>query len=184
MAQISFNAKKEDETAGGGTRFPKKVRGFYNLKISAVTDGMRTSDQAKNPGVPMTQFKINIIGGGEQAGALLFHSVTWIDRGTGEKPTPGHGMAVHFLHACGMPFDGHFAFDENDFMGMEFPALLEVENYEKEKDGKTYLNEKYVIRAIYTGEHPQPKELPPPPAAKTAKTARHPGLAAAQAHND
>jgi hypothetical protein len=161
MARISFDADKDAESVGGGgNKFPAAPRGVYWLQVTDVSDGLKTSHEAKNPGVSKTQFVLEIADG-EYVGTKVWHTVTWIPRGKGEKATPGHGMAVHWLHACKMKFDGQFDFDEQDFLEeghCMVRALLEVEQYQS-KDGK-YTNEKNVIAQVYTENHPEPAELP------------------------
>lgn len=170
MTRIKFNADKEAETTGGGGgKFTPKQRGIYWLQIMEASDGDVTSDKAKNPGVPITKFRLEVADDDErgQLGAHVYHSVTWIPRGTGEKAAKGHGMAVHWLHATKMPYEGAFDFDEQDFLQeghAMIRALLEVETYDKlGTDGKTYTNEKFDVREIYTDTNPEPAELPQPP---------------------
>lgn len=188
MARIAFTADKESEStgAGGGGKFPPKVRGFYRLQVCEASDGQVTKPTAKNPNVPITNFRLEVADDDERGaiGAHVYHNVTWIPRGTEEKARAGHGMAVHWLHACRMPFDGAFNFDEQDFLKPEHAvvhALLEVEEYEKAgtQPGQVFVNEKFVIREVYTDAHPQPAELPPAPKKKEARPARaHAGAGA------
>lgn len=169
MAKIKFKADKADETTGGGGgNFEPAPRGIYTLQVADYTQGETTSANAKNPGVPKTRLTCEIADEGPEFGKKVWHTVTWISRGTGDKATPGHGIAIHFLHAVGMTFDGQFEFDESDFQGRKFRALLEVEEYETVKDGKTYTNQKNVVREVYTDAHPEPSELPAPPTKKKA----------------
>lgn len=186
MARIAFTADKEAEStgAGGGGKFPPKIRGFYKLQICEASDGQKTKPTAKNPNVPITNFRLEVATDDERGalGAHVYHNVTWIDRGTEEKARAGHGMAVHWLHACKMPFDGAFNFDEQDFLKPEHAivhALLEVEPYEKAgtQPGQVFINEKFVIREVYTDAHPQPDELPPAPKPKAARAAGAPAMA-------
>lgn len=169
MARIKFKADGTSESAGaGGGGFAKKVRGIYTLQICEVSDGEKTSAQAKNPGVDMTKFRMEIADDDErgQLGAHVYHNVAWIPRGDEEKARGGHGIAVHFLHAVKMDYDGEFDFDEQDFLQPSYAmlrALLEVEDYQKQgAGGRTFTNEKYVIRELYTDAHPEPDELPAP----------------------
>lgn len=179
-----MKANKNEESVGGGGGFSKE-RGIYTLWIMEASDGKKTSDQAKNPDVSMTNFRLEVADddGRGAMGAYVYHSVTWLAPGV-----KGHGMAVHWLHATQMPYDGEFDFDEQDFL--EGPhkilrALLEVEPYESKKldaEGHPYRNEKFVIREIYTDTNPEPAELPPPPRARAAKA--KPAAAAAHAASD
>lgn len=181
MAKIAYAADKAQESTegGGGSKYPPKVRGFYWLQIMEASDGKVTSDQAKNPGVPMTNFRMEVADEGDQQGAYVYHSVTWLPPMKDGKPNPGHGMAVHFLHATKMPYDGKFTFDEQDFLDEKhsmIEALLEVEPY---TNSKGYENESYKIREIYTDDHPRPDKLPEPPKARTARPPAKSGAAAA-----
>lgn len=183
MARIAFTADKTAEStgAGGGGKFPPKIRGFYKLQIVETSDGQRTKATAKNPNVPITNFKLEVATDDERGalGAHVYHNVTWIERGTEEKAKAGHGMAVHWLHACKMPYEGRFDFDEQDFLKPEHAivhALLEVEDYEKAgtQPGQVFINQKFVIREVYTDTHPQPDELPPAPKPKAPRAAAAP----------
>lgn len=170
MAQIDYEADKTAETTGGGggVKFPAAPRGIYTLQISDFSDGLKTKPTAKNPNVPLTKFVCEVAEG-PYLGSKVWHNVTWIPRGKDEKAPAGHGIAVHFLHAVGMQYDGKFSFQESDFQGRTFRALLEVEEYESsslKRDGTPYINEKNVIREIYTEAHPEPAELPPAPTKK------------------
>ncbi|OIO04674.1 MAG: hypothetical protein AUJ52_14925 [Elusimicrobia bacterium CG1_02_63_36] len=99
---------------------------------------------------------------GDHFGKRVWHNVVWIPRGSGEKANPGHGMAVHFLRAVGLPFDGKFRLAESDLKGRSFRVLLGVTTYDKVVDGRTYTNEKNFIEELYTESHPEPDELPAP----------------------
>lgn len=174
MGRIQFKGRSEDATVGGGSggNFEPAPRGFYMLQIADHSENQRTTG-GKYPGTPITKFVVEIADEGEHCGKKVWHNVTWIPRGSGEKPQGGHGMAVHFLHAVGMQAQGdEFDFEEADFQSRKFTALLEIEPYEKIVNGRTYTNYKNVIREIYSENHPQPDELPPPPAPKKAAPAK------------
>lgn len=179
MAIIRFSGKAADATAGGGggQKFHAAPRGIYTLAIADHSEGELTKagPGAKYPGTPITKLTCEIAEG-EYLGCKVWHNVTWIPRGDGEKPNPGHGIAVHFLHALGFEKDlDNFEFQESDLQGQTFRALLEVETYEKKgTDGRTYTNEKNVIREIYSDNHREPAELPAPPAKKPANLGGHP----------
>lgn len=164
MAEIDFDADKEAEStpgAGGGGNFSPAPRGIYTLQVADHSDGQRTQG-GKNPGTPITKMTCEIADDGEHFGKRVWHNVTWIPRGTGEKANAGHGMAVHFLHAVGLPFDGKFKFAESDLQGRTFRALLGITTYDKVVNGQTYTNEKNFIEEVYTEAHPEPDELPAP----------------------
>ena len=170
MGRIQFTGKAEDATVGGGGggNFEPAPRGFYTLQIADYSQNQRTVG-GKYPGTPITKFVCEIADEGEHFGKKVWHNVTWIPRGKGEKPQGGHGMAVHFLHAVGMAANGdEFDFDEAEFQGKTFRVLLEVEPYDKVVNGRTFTNHKNAVREIYSENHPEPAELPPPKP-KTAK---------------
>lgn len=166
MAKIHFKADKTAESAGGGQRFSAAPRGIYTLQIAEHSDGEVTTG-GKYVGTPITKFVLEIADEGPHFGKKVWHNVTWIPRGSGEKANGGHGIAVHFLHAVEMDFDGEFDFDESDFQGRMFRALLGVETYTK----GDYVNEKNVIEEIYSEGHPEPKELPAARPAAASKPA-------------
>ncbi len=165
MAEIDFDADAEAESVsgGGGGNFSPAPRGIYTLQVADHSDGERTQG-GKNPGTPITKITCEIADEGEHFGKKVWHNVVWIPRGNGEKANAGHGMAVHFLHAVGLPFDGKFKLSESDFQGRTFRALLGITTYDKVFNGRTYTNEKNFIEELYTKKHPEPAndELPAP----------------------
>jgi len=158
MARINYMGDAQAEKTQQG-QFNPAPRGIYTLQIADHSDGEVTRG-GKNPGTPITKLECEIADDGEHFGKRVWHNVTWIPRGTGEKANPGHGMAVHFLHAVGLQYDGEFSFEESDFQGRRFRALLGVTTYDKVVNGRTYTNEKNFIEEVYTEQHPEPNELP------------------------
>lgn len=170
MAEIDFDADAQAESApgtGGGGNFSPAPRGIYTLQVADHSDGEKTQG-GKNPGTPITKMTCEIADDGEHFGKRVWHNVTWIPRGTGEKANAGHGMAVHFLHAVGLPFDGKFKLNESELQGRTFRALLGITTYDKVVNGRTYTNEKNFIEEVYTESHPEPDELPTPRAQRKA----------------
>lgn len=163
MATIRYKADKGAESApGNGGDFSPAPRGIYTLELMNHSDGEVTQG-GKYPGTPITKLVCEIADeDSDYLGRKVWHNVTWIPRGTGEKANPGHGIAVHFLHAVGLPFDGEFDLEESDLQGRRFRALLGVTTYQKVVGGRAYTNEKNFIEAIYTEAHPEPDELPTP----------------------
>lgn len=163
MARINYRGDAEAETTqqGGNDYFKPAPRGIYTLQIADYSEGEVTQG-GKNPRTPITKLICEIADEGEHFGKRVWHNVVWIPRGTGAKPNPGHGIAVHFLHAVGLQYDGEFFFEESDLQGRRFRALLGVTTYEKVVNGQTYTNEKNFIEEIYTEQHPEPNELPAP----------------------
>ena len=175
MAEIDFDADAEAESSpgAGGKDFTPAPRGIYTLQVADHSDGERTRG-GKNPGTPITKMTCEIADEGADFGKKVWHNVTWIPRGSGEKANPGHGMAVHFLHAVGLPFDGRFKLAESDLQGRTFRALLGITTYDKVVGGRTYTNETNYIEQIYTEAHPEPAndELPPPRRPRQAGAAK------------
>jgi hypothetical protein len=157
MARINYKGDAQAENASG--QFAPAPRGIYTLQIADYSDGEVTQG-GKNPGTPITKLQCEIVDEGEHFGKLVWHNVVWIPRGSGEKANPGHGIAVHFLHAVGLQYDGEFSFEESELQGRRFRALLGVTTYNKVVNGQTYTNEKNFVEEIYTEEHPEPDELP------------------------
>jgi hypothetical protein len=168
------DAAEETKTTGNGD-FDPAPRGIYTLQVADYSQDRRTTG-GKNPGTPYTSFTCEIADQGPFFGKRVWHTVVWIQKGEAGKPRPGHGLCVRFLHAVGMAYDGALNFDEADFQGRTFRALLEVEPYVRVVNGKSYTNHKNVVRELYTENHPEPAELPPPQVPKAAK----PGTEAAK----
>jgi len=178
MARINYkgDAGAEITGQGGGAQFSPAPRGIYTLQIADHSDGLVTQG-GKNPGTPLTKLTCEVADEGEHFGKRVWHNVVWVPRGNGEKANPGHGMAVHFLHAVGLQYDGEFSFEESDLQGRTFRALLGITTYDKVVNGRTYSNEKNFIEEIYTDKHPEPandalpaprKNAPPPVKEKPA----------------
>ena len=163
MARINYrgDAGAESPRQGGQAKFQPAPRGIYTLQVADHSDG-EVTQSGKNLGTPRTKLVCEIADKGAHFGKRVWHNVVWIPRGNGEKPNPGHGMAVHFLHAVGMQYDGDFSFEESDLQGRQFRALLGVTTYDKVVNGKTYTNEKNVVEEVYTERHPEPASTPPP----------------------
>lgn len=156
---FDLSGEQESTGGGGGGDFAAAPRGIYTLQVSDYAPG-KTGPSAKNAGAHLTKLTLEIADEGDCFGKKVWHNLTWIPKGK-----PGHGILVHFLHALGLPFDGrvNIAATEREMQGKTLRALLEVDTYDKVKDGRTYTNEKNVIREVYTEAHPEPDELPPPP---------------------
>lgn len=153
MARINYKADKQAESS---ENYKPAPRGVYTLQIVDYSDGEVTKS-GKYPGTPMTKLVCEIAEHGEHFGKRIWHNVVWVPRGSGAKANPGHGIAVHFLHAVGMNYDGEFEFDESELQGRTFRALVGIKKYEKNIDGKKVIYERNYIEQIYSEGHPEPK---------------------------
>ncbi|MEM3356875.1 MAG: hypothetical protein QW166_03505 [Candidatus Bathyarchaeia archaeon] len=156
MARINYKA---DSKAEASEQYNPAPEGIYTLQIVEHSDGEVTKG-GKYPGTPMTKLICEIADKGEHFGKRIWHNVVWVPRGNGKKANSGHGIAVHFLHAIGLPYDGEFEFDESELQGRTFRALVGIKTYEKLIDGKKVVCEKNYIKQVYTENHPEPKTLP------------------------
>ena len=185
MVRINYrsDANAENTGQGGNAQFSPAPRGVYTLQIADFSDGEVTQG-GKNPGTPITKLTCEIADEGEHFGKRVWHNVVWVPRGNGEKANPGHGMAVHFLHAVGLQYDGEFSFEESDLQGRTFRALLGVAAYDKVVNGRTYSNEKNFVEELFTDQHPEPAsdELPPPRRPRSAGAAKSAAKPNAEAH--
>lgn len=153
MARINYKA---DANAEQNEQYKPAPRGIYTLQISDYSDGEVTKT-GKHPGTPMTKLICEICDEGEHFGKKVWHNVVWVPPGRA-----GHGLAVHFLHAVGLPYDGEFEFDESELQGRRFRALVGVKTYDKINEGQKITCEKNYIEEVYTEKHTEPKTLPIP----------------------
>ena len=80
------------------------------------------------------------IHGGPYAGKKVWHQVAFIP-----KDRPGGGIAKHWLHAIGEPYEGMVDIDLNRWAGKLIKAAIITEEYSG-KNGKTKKN---VIKTVY-----------------------------------
>lgn len=174
---VAFKGDAADETTegSGGGGFTAAPRGVYWLQIVDAKK-TKTSPQAKNPGVPLLKFILEVADDDSRdaLGKKVWHSVALIARGNDEKAAKGHGMAVHWFKACKLPLDGK-PFDIDVFVReghCMVHAFLEEDSYEKVVNGKTFTNPCNKIREVYTDTHPAPQseaDWPPLPKPKPVK---------------
>ena len=158
MARWQVKANAQDESTGGGNKFPPAPRGVYTLQVADFKDGI-TLD-SKRPKVELT---CKIADQGPEFGKRVWLTVTQI--GEGER---GHGLMVHALHAFGLPYDGGLDFETSEFQGRTARALIGIQPREKVVNGRTFINQVNFVEQLYTEAHPEPKELPSPPPLKQA----------------
>lgn len=155
MTRWKGHADKDAETAGGGWgNFEPAARGIYTIQVANFKDGITQT------GRPMVTLECEIADQGPHFGKKVWLNVTEIPEG--EK---GHGIFIHYCHAFGLEIDGDYDFDTGSFQGKKARALLGVEPREsknKKSDGTPYINMVNWVEAVYTENHPEPKELPPP----------------------
>ena len=156
MSRWTTKVDADAETAGRSGDFTPAPRGFYQIQVANLKDGITKTDR------PMVTLECEVADG-EYLGKKVWHNVTQIP--AGEK---GHGIMVHSLHAFGMPHDGDLDFSTDEFQGKTAKVLLGVKPYTKVVSGKSYTNMVNYIEALYTENHPQPDTLPPDQLGKEA----------------
>lgn len=160
--KIEADASEESSGSGKGNKFPAAPRGIYTIQVADYKDGI--SLNTKRPTVSLT---CEIADGPEMGKRAGFVNITAIPKG--EK---GHGIMVHALHAFGLAHDGLLELDTSDFQGLTCRALVGVEQYEKESNGRTFTNERNFIEQLYSEKTPEPSELPEPKNKKAAIPAK------------
>lgn len=173
--ELSFKGDEAAETTGGGGggNFTAAPRGVYWLQI-VEAKLTKTGPNAKNPGVPMLQFVLEVADDDarDALGKKVWHNVTLIPRGNGEKAAGGHGIAVHWFKATKMRMDGK-PFKIEDFLEQDHSMVqgfLEEDSYTKGQ----YTNASNKLVQVYTDTHPAPTseaEWPEPPKKKAAPAA-------------
>ena len=68
--------------------------GNYILQI------VKTEEMESRSGIPMVKVTCSVDSPNEYAGAVIFHYVTFIEKGQ-----PGAGIALHFLKSIGEPYE-------------------------------------------------------------------------------
>lgn len=121
----TLSARSSDENQG----FSNLEPGRYLLGIESKEDSLTEKKQ-----YPMATLKCVALEGPSKG--ALFHRVTCTPQGE-----PGHGFLLHFLHAVGLPYGGdnpdenvEIEFDSDEFIGRQFWADVEIEEYEKKGD--------------------------------------------------
>lgn len=162
MSTIQFKGNK-DEIKNG---FPVAPEGDYFVTCVEVKE--RTS---KRGGHPQVELEL-VIAQGEFADKVhVWDYVTFIPAGE-----PGHGMALHALHAFGLPYDGDVEVDLQAFRGVTVKARLEQDTYQGKL--KNIIGEYYVLedaemtKEAFGDPEPAPvRQSAPPPARQAPSTA-------------
>lgn len=130
-----FNATGIDPDAKGTNKIlPKR---WYDLEIvefvSKAGDTYPKDGKTQN-GDPMVSILCEVINDEEFKGERVFHTVTFFPAKKADgTPTPGAGMAVHFLKSIGQPWEGEYDVDSSQWVGAEFKAYVITDEYK----GKT-----------------------------------------------
>lgn len=160
------DAAQETAGGGGGGNFTPAPRGIYTIQVADVKAG-----KTKESNRDKVDLECEIADEGESFGKKVWLTITKIP-----KADKGHGLMIHSLHAFGIALDGEFNFNpEVDLQGRTARALLGVQQREKVKDGRTYINDVNFVEELYTEKHPEPAELPAP---KEPRKAAAPAAAA------
>lgn len=65
---------------------------------------------------------------GQFDGAKIWHNVTFLD-----PESKAAGLALHFLHTIGQPYQGEFEIKTSEWLGRRFLANIGVEEYNGKK---------------------------------------------------
>lgn len=141
----------EASSQGQSKLLPKK---WFNFQIIpfVTKDGSKEyplEGYTKEKNYPKVDFLAEVIDDEEFNGERVFHSVTFMPKETDGKPTPGAGMAIHFLKTIGQPYEGKIKPDAQAWVGSKFMGyaitdeykgkiknkLGEIKVYEPKKDG-------------------------------------------------
>ena len=122
--------------------FEKKLlpKGNYDFEIvefvSKAGDTYPKEGTTKN-GDPKVDILCQVTTPGEFEGERVFHSVTFLPiKGADGKPTPGAGMAIHFLKTINQPWEGEFDVDTSAWVGEKFRGYVIQDEYNGRKSNK------------------------------------------------
>lgn len=108
---IHYNATGMKESGG----FTPALPGEYTMRI------VNTTEKTTKQGWDMVNCECEIADG-EYAGKKVWHNVVFIPKGN-----KGEGMALHFLHAIGQPYEGEFDTEPLEWIEKTFKAKLIIE---------------------------------------------------------
>lgn len=96
--------------------------GKYILQIISAIEGF-----AKNSGKPQVVVGFKIAEGEHQNKKILFHRVTFLGKDENGMPMPGAGIAIHFLHSIGEPYeDANTTVEAQRWIGKTLMGTIEV----------------------------------------------------------
>ena len=110
-------------------------------------------DQASKKGDPQVILEMEIAEG-PHMGRKVWHCLTFIPRGQEKQAAPGHGMALHALHAFGLPYNGELNFDSEELIGRTARVNLGTEMYTNKEGVQRHKN---VILEFLTDDEPEAK---------------------------
>lgn len=115
-------------------------KGNYDYEIVEFTskagDAYPKVGTTKN-GDPKVDFLAEVITPGDYAGMRVFHSVSFLPAKKPDgTPTPGAGMAVHFLKTIGQPFEGKFKVEPTAWVGARFKGYTIEDEYQGKRSNK------------------------------------------------
>lgn len=128
----------EASSQGQGKLLPKKWFAFQIIPF-VTKDGMKEypfEGYTKEKNYPKVDFLAEVIDDEEFNGERIFHSVTFMPKETEGKPTPGAGMAIHFLKTIGQPFEGKLQPDAQAWVGAKFLGYAIEDEYKGKKKNK------------------------------------------------
>jgi len=128
-----FEYEAEGIETGKKKDFSPVPEGEYWLEITDV-DQRRT--QAGDPMINV-EFEITRDRVDEYNGRKVWTNITFFR----DKTNKGAGIAIHFLHCIGEPYEGKFKVDIMNWIGKQVRAKLIIDTYTG-KDGKPKTNNK------------------------------------------
>lgn len=144
-----FDSTGIDPDARGASKIlPKKWFKFEIVEfVSKAGDVYPLDGFTKEKNYPKVDILAQVIGDPEYEGERIFHSVTFMPaKGKDGKPTPGAGMAIHFLKSIGQPWEGKLKVESADWVGSEFMGYVISEEYQGKTKNK--ISEIKAVEAI------------------------------------
>lgn len=139
---FDFDATGIDADSKGTNKVLPK--GWYDFEIvefvSKAGDTYPKDGRTKNND-PMVNILCEVINNTEFDGERVFHIVTFLPaKGSDGKPTPGAGMAIHFLKTINQLWEGKFSVDSKAWVGEKFRGYTIEDEYTNKNGDKVKSN--------------------------------------------
>lgn len=123
----------EPSSQGQGKLLPKQWFSFEVIEHT-TKDGSKTyplEGYTKEKNYPKVDILAKVIDHKDYADERVFHSVTFMPKGT-----DGSGMAIHFLKTIGEPYEGKIKPNAKTWVGAKFDAYVIEDEYMGKKKNK------------------------------------------------